>query len=164
MNKKETRESLAKGIEEFLSHYPPFLRHLVFPGLCSLVLVAVILLLAIVGSCMNCAGTCAYMGNRLLHTNTECSVGLKSASGYLGSTGGCCYWDVFVEGDFLEIRFDCGEGCPGFIVVVMSPDGSMVVGEYPLEETTRAILFGPADYRVVIFAEDGYGPWSAEWD
>lgn len=98
MNRKDCKTNLKKGIEEFLSHYPPFLRHLVFPGLYSLIMLAVIILFVIVGSCMNCAGTCTYMGRRLIHRESECSIDVNSTSGYLGSTGGCCYWNVSVEG------------------------------------------------------------------
>jgi len=164
MNRKENRTNLKKGIEEFLSHYPPFLRHLVYPGLCSLLMLAVIILIAIVGSCMNCAGTCTYMLNRLAHRNTECSIGVKSASGYLASTGECCYWNVSVEGECVEMRFDYEEVGSDFVVVIMSGDGSMLIGEYALRKTKSVFLVGPAEYRVVIFAEGGYGPWSASWD
>lgn len=155
---------MRKGIEKFLSHYPPFLRHLVFPGLCSLLMLAVIILIAIVGSCMNCAGTCTDMGKRLAHRESECSVGVNSASGYLGSTGGCCYWNVSVESEYIELCFDYEEVGSDFVVVIMSGDGGMVIGEYALKETKSVFLIGPAEYRVIIFAESGYGPWNAAWD
>ena len=164
MNQEDNRTNLKKGIEEFLSHYPPFLRHLVFPGVCSLVMVAAVILLAVVGSCMNCAGACAYMGKRLAHRDTECIIGLKCASGYLGSTGGGCFWDISVETKCMEMRFECEEAAADYNVIIMSGDGSMVIREYTLKETKSAFLVGPAEYRVIIFAENGFGPWSAEWD
>lgn len=64
----------------------------------------------------------------------------------------------------MEIRFDYEEIGSDFVVVIMSGDGSMVIGRYILRETKRAFLIGPAEYRAVIFAESGYGSWSAVWD
>jgi len=164
MSQEDNRKNLNKGIGEFLSHYPPFLRHLVFPGICSLIMAAFIILLAIVGSCVNFAGTCAYVGKRLVHKDTECIIERKSASGYLGTAGECCYWNVSVEREFMEMRFDTGEGTSDSVVVIMSEDGGEVMAEYVLGESKNVFLSGPAEYRVVVFAESGHGSWSAEWD
>ena len=104
------------------------------------------------------------MGERLSHKDTRCIVGVKSASGYFGSRGKSCHWDISIETEYSEMRFDCDEHDADCIVFIMSGDGSMVLWQYSLEEVKSVFLVGPAEYRVIIFAKNGYGSWSVEWD
>jgi len=164
MSREDRKKRFREGIEEFLSHYPPFLRHLVFPGTCALIMMVCILIMAGVGSCINCAGTLVYMGKHLNPGETECSLETTSASGFLGGAGELCCWDITNEADCLEVRFECEEITGDFMVVVLTGDGGMVVDGFDPERDDHLFLMGPGTFTVVIYSMDGFGRWSAEWD
>jgi hypothetical protein len=164
MNENGNMARLKKGLEEFLSLYPPFLRRYVLPGLCSLVFVVFVLVLAVVGSCMNCAGTCVYMGKRLTVRDTECRVDASSAFGYIGAEGESCVWGIRVDEITREVCFECDDDTGDFHVSIMSEGGELAVDGYDLEKTPCIILRGPKRYTVIIYTTDGFGHWSAAWD
>jgi len=164
MSENGNMSNLQKGLEQFLSLYPPYMRRYVAPGLCSLVFVTFILVLAVVGSCMNCAGIFIYMGKRLAVRDTECHVDASSAFGHIGAEGESCFWDIRVDEIAREVCFECDGDTGDFHVSIMSEGGKMVVDGYDLEKSPCFFLRGPGCYTVVIYTTDGFGNWRAVWE